>query len=167
MKNQTQQGAALIVALIFLVVMTIAGVTAMRFANIEEKLTGNSLIKGHNFQVANSELRAQLLSINTSLSAIDTLQKALAKPLPSDAEKAADPTAPMLPNTTRKSQALTAKVSNSLNTVTSSVRFLKTSVCPESSVEKFTCYTFELNSTAAAGNSQSWQSQGFDLALSK
>lgn len=168
MKKAQQNGAALVVALIFLVVMTIAGVTAMRFSNLEEKITGNVLIKNHNFQVAHSEIRAQMANINTgSVAAIDNLQQAIGQSKPTDSEKAADPTSEMLPATALKSFALSTRISNSSSTIGSSVRFLNTSLCEGSDAEKFTCYTFELNSTATAGNSRSWQSQGFTHALNQ
>lgn len=163
-----QNGAALVVALIFLVVMTVAGITAMRFSNLEEKITGNVLIKNHNFQVAHSEIRAQLLDFNTSITALDNLQKAMNQATPTSAEKAADPTSNMLPATARKSLALTKKISNSTSTVASTVRYLQEAPCEGASTTKFTCFNFELNSTAStASGSQSWQSQGFKYTLSK
>lgn len=163
-----QKGAALMVALIFLVVMTIAGITAMRFSSLEEKITGNVLIKNHNFQVAHSEIRAQLANINTgAVAAVDNLQQALNQPKPTDDEKAADVTSEMLPSTALKNLALTKRVTNSTSNINSSIRFLNTSLCEGADAEKFTCYTFELNSTASAGNSRSWQSQGFNHALNQ
>lgn len=67
-----QQGAVLIVALVFLVILTIAGVTAMRFATIEERMAGNIQFRNQAFQIAQSELRGQLRLFN-----LDQLQPLL------------------------------------------------------------------------------------------
>ncbi len=51
-----QRGAALIVALVFLVLLTIMGMTAMNFSTMEEKMAGNLKSQYTAFQAAESAL---------------------------------------------------------------------------------------------------------------
>lgn len=57
MKVSNQRGAALIVALIFLLVLTLLGVGAMRSTNLQERMAGNLRDSNLAFQAAESALR--------------------------------------------------------------------------------------------------------------
>lgn len=52
-----QQGAALFVSLIFLLLLTIIGVVGMQSAVMQEKMAGNSKFKNQSFQYAEAGLR--------------------------------------------------------------------------------------------------------------
>lgn len=53
----TQHGSALVVSLIFLVIMTIIGVTAMQSTTLEEKMAGNMVDNSMALQAAEAALR--------------------------------------------------------------------------------------------------------------
>ena len=53
----TQQGAVLVVGLIFLLIMTLLGVSSMSTSNLEEKMSGNTRDRELAFQAAESALR--------------------------------------------------------------------------------------------------------------
>ncbi|WP_339486625.1 pilus assembly PilX family protein [Pseudomonas sp. EL_65y_Pfl2_R95] len=59
---EQQQGATLLVALIFLVVLTIAGITAARFATNEERMASSNQFRNTAFQLAQTEIRSQMAS---------------------------------------------------------------------------------------------------------
>src|SRR5688572_9206262 len=52
-----QRGAVLIVALLFLVMLTLLGVTAMTSSTMEERMAGNARDNGVAFQAAEAALR--------------------------------------------------------------------------------------------------------------
>jgi len=52
-----QQGVVLIVALVLLLVLTVAGISAIRLANVEERMTGNFGDRNVAFQAAEGALR--------------------------------------------------------------------------------------------------------------
>ncbi|WP_244158162.1 pilus assembly PilX family protein [Phytopseudomonas flavescens] len=52
-----QNGMALFVSLIFLLLLTIIGVAAMRGAGMQEKMAGNTRLKNQSFQLAEAALR--------------------------------------------------------------------------------------------------------------
>lgn len=52
-----ERGASLVVALIFLIILTILGLTAMRVATMEERMSGNSRDRSLAFQAAEAALR--------------------------------------------------------------------------------------------------------------
>ena len=56
-KVYKQSGAALFVALIMLLLMTIIGVTSMKSTVLEEKMAGNMINRGFAFQAAESALK--------------------------------------------------------------------------------------------------------------
>lgn len=53
---QNQRGVVLLVALVFLLILTVAGVSAMRLANVEERMTGNFSQRNQAFQAAEAAL---------------------------------------------------------------------------------------------------------------
>lgn len=165
-----QQGATLIVALIFLVVLTVAGVTASRFATFEERMASNSQFRNQAFQQAQSEIRAQMFDFNTSQELRQPLLNAMDKPTTSKTAAAllADPTLAVLPDTTKDKQLLTPKMTD-MNLASNSVRYTQENPCDDgSSLEKFICIGFELNAKAElTGGSNSWQSQGLSFQNAK
>lgn len=56
-KSPHQQGVALVVALILLVVMTLLGLSAMRSVTLEEKMAANTFDRSVSFQAAEAALR--------------------------------------------------------------------------------------------------------------
>jgi Tfp pilus assembly protein PilV len=64
---QKQRGATLIVALIFLLILTAAGITAVKLSTTSERMASNSQFRGAAFQLAQSELNAQRLSMNGNI----------------------------------------------------------------------------------------------------
>ena len=60
-----QKGAALIISLMMLVVMTILGVSAITTTTMEEKMAGNIRNKHISFQSAESAMRAAEVVVNT------------------------------------------------------------------------------------------------------
>lgn len=150
---EKQQGATLIVALIFLLVMTAAGVTAMRFATLEERMTSNTQFSNQMFQQAQSELRAHMLEFNTNVALRAPLLLAKDQnPMPANQRTAA-----LLPDTARLPTALALKTKN----ITSeNLGFVMETGCPGSSFGKFTCLHFEMKATAAVGTASSSQTQG-------
>lgn len=61
-----QAGATLIVALIFLVVLTIAGISAMQFSTLEERMASNSQFRNETFQQTQSSIQSNLLALNAN-----------------------------------------------------------------------------------------------------
>lgn len=166
-QKKQQQGAVLIIALIFLVVLTIAGVTAARFATFEERMASNSQFRNQVFQLAQSEIRAQLLALNTSYVNKGVLLDAMgeATVVHDSAALLADPSLKVLPNTARAMHALPRKITtnNVINANKNTVRYVRQEACLGSS-QSFQCVHFEINATAEmAGGSNSWQSQGLSI----
>ncbi|WP_339080123.1 PilX N-terminal domain-containing pilus assembly protein [Pseudomonas sp. TMP9] len=163
-QSRTQKGATLIVALVFLLVLTIAGVTAMRFSTFEERMASNSQFRNQVFQQAQNELRAQLLAFNTNLANRAPLLLAINQP----AETSANLTAlPMLPKTSRLAQAVTP-ITGTL-AASNTVRYTQEKPCDDgSSVERFICIDFEMNARAELeSGTYSWQSQGITFQNNK
>ena len=55
--QRNQQGVALVMALAFLLILTIIGVTAMTTSSLQEKMAGNAQDRNMAFQAAESALR--------------------------------------------------------------------------------------------------------------
>ena len=172
MQKKQQQGATLIVALIFLVVLTVAGVTAARFATFEERMASNSQFRNQVFQLAQSEIRAHLLAFNTSFINKDILQDAMDEPtvVHSAAAKQADPTLNVLPATARAQHLLPRKITTDtiIQADRNTVRYVRKGCTSESNMGSsfgfIECLNFEINATAQlAGGSNSWQSQGLSV----
>lgn len=154
---RTQHGAVLVVALVFLVVLTVAGVTAMRFATMEERMASNVQFRNQTFQIALSELRYQLLALNQNLANRAPLLVAMGN----GAEDPASAIMKILPDSTLLPNALTAKMQNHLKV--SQVRSLtpinpgKKAICFDGSnldeENGFSCLDFELSAIAALDDS--------------
>jgi Tfp pilus assembly protein PilX len=156
-----QRGASLIVALIFLLVLTAAGLTAVRFATLEERMASNTQFRGMAHQLTQSEMRAQLRRFNTSAAGRASLlnaQNAAAHGLTAD-----QLTNLALPDTSRLPVALDAEI-DPADAVFSqhSVRFLSQRICEDgSSGDKFSCTYYEVATTARMdGGAESSQTQG-------
>ncbi|HAN55535.1 MAG TPA: hypothetical protein DCQ77_04810 [Betaproteobacteria bacterium] len=61
--KHTQQGAALITGLIFMVVLTLLAVAAMRTTSLDEKMAANALNQDAAFQAAEAALREGVLKV--------------------------------------------------------------------------------------------------------
>jgi type IV pilus assembly protein PilX len=57
MEINKQKGVVLLVSLVFLLIITIAGISAMRLSTVEEKMTGNFSDRNVAFQAAEAALR--------------------------------------------------------------------------------------------------------------
>ncbi len=158
----TQRGATLIVALIFLLVMTAAGVTAMRFATFEERMTSNTQFGNQMFQQAQSEIRSHMLEFNTNVTLRAPLLLAIDRPEISDAE--AD--AASLPRTAR-SAGLLAPNREFIQVPDNLVSFTVELPCPGSSVGIFSCLHFEMQTVAAVSTARSSQTQGITYEAAK
>ena len=55
--THSQHGSALIIGLIFLVLLTVVGITAMQTTTLEEKMAGNQRDRSVAFQAAETALR--------------------------------------------------------------------------------------------------------------
>ena len=156
-----QRGASLIVALIFLLVLTVAGLTAVRFATLEERMASNTQFRSMAHQLAQSEMRAQLRRFNTSAAGRASLlnaQNAAAHGLTAD-----QLTNLALPDTSRLPVALDAEIDPADAEFSQhSVRFLSQRICEDgSSGDKFSCTYYEVATTARmAGGAESSQTQG-------
>lgn len=153
LQPKKQQGATLIVALIFLLVMTAAGVTAMRFATLEERMTSNTQFSNQMFQQAQSELRAHLLEFNTNVALRAPLLLAKDQDLMPEDQR----TPALLPNTALLPTPLALKTKDITN---ENLGFVMEIPCTGSSVEKFSCLHYEMKATAELGTANSSQTQG-------
>ena len=154
--KQRQQGATLIVALVFLVVLTAAGVTAMRFASVEERMASNSQFRNQTLQLVQSELRAQLLAFNQNLAN----RAPLLASMNISADNVTD-TELLAIGRTRGLAVAQAQLPG-VTTTKNLVSFMSEKPCEDgSNVEKYSCLDFELNvQINNAGGASSWQSQG-------
>lgn len=69
---QTQEGAVLIVALIILLAMTLIGVTTMRTANLEEKMSANNMNNNKSLHASESAVDAALRDTNNIVTALNS-----------------------------------------------------------------------------------------------
>jgi len=68
---QKERGVVLVISLIFLLVMTLIGLTGMKTSVLEEKMTGNSRNQGLAFQSAETALHGAELYLNSVVTASD------------------------------------------------------------------------------------------------
>ncbi|MDH1007858.1 PilX N-terminal domain-containing pilus assembly protein [Pseudomonas nicosulfuronedens] len=154
---RTQQGAGLIVALVFLAVLTIAGITAARLTNMEERMAGNSQFRGLTYQNAQSEIRSQMAAYNANLLG--------RKPLLDAANQSADAISGFPDR--RRTVAVDAILTNA-NITTNTIRFMNKGICEGASVGKFECSGYEINSASRLDNgASSNQVQGIYFINSK
>lgn len=67
-----QRGATLIVSLILLLVLTIVGLSAIEGVNLQSQMARNSQFQVQSYQVALSEIQAQLAALEIDLGPLDT-----------------------------------------------------------------------------------------------
>lgn len=87
--RNSQAGASLIVALVFLLVLTVAGIAAVNTATNEERMASSSQFRGTTYQWAQSEAQAHLLRFNANVANRAPLLLALDANPATTAEKAA------------------------------------------------------------------------------
>lgn len=155
-----QRGATLLVALIFLLVMTIAGISAMRFATFEEHMASNTEVSNEMFQQAQSEIQAHLLNFNSNYEEFEALDNA--KNAPTDTgDPEADPMLKSLPTDVDVKQPIELSVISPANIdANNTLRYIKPVVCPGGTIGVFECDAFEMQITAFIGTAKSWQTQG-------
>lgn len=71
MFNVKQDGSALIICMIFLLLLTILGVSSMQSATMQEKMVGNAVEENRAFQAAEGALRAGEANVQASSASID------------------------------------------------------------------------------------------------
>jgi type IV pilus assembly protein PilX len=64
--GRRQDGAVLVVALIFLLLVTLIGVSSMQNATLQEKMAGSVALKNRSFQVAEASLRLGENAVQTN-----------------------------------------------------------------------------------------------------
>lgn len=161
---ENQHGATLLVALIFLVVLTAAGITAARFATNEERMASSNQLRNTAFQLGQTELRSQLANFGSQANR-GPLQTAIDR---TQANATTEPNATMrqrFPDL-RIFASLTALTSAQSLTQTNQLRSLGTVDCASLgggySFESFTCRQYEINARSTlAGSAYSDQTQGF------
>lgn len=142
-----QQGATLIVALVFLLILTVAGVTAVRLSTNSEHMASNSQFRGSAFQLAQSELKAQVFNMNTNVASRQPLLDAKARPLEATARYPERRAALGLAPRIAEANLTQATNTNSLGSVDCLL------FGDGTSAEKFNCDQFELTtrSTLTSG----------------
>jgi len=156
-----QRGASLIVALIFLLVLTAAGITAVRFATLEERMASNTQFRAMAQQLAQSEIRAQLQLFNGGAAGRAPLLSAQGAAAHALSDEQREILA--LPATSRQPVAPDAVIdSDAADFSRHDVRFLRQAPCEDgSSTKLFTCTFFEVATTARMnGGAESSQHQG-------
>lgn len=153
--KKKQHGATLIVALVFLLILTAAGITAVRLSTTEERMASNSQFRGASFQLAQSEIKAQLLSFNQNVANRTPLQAAM------DKESAAIARFP----DRLADQTLTAQINSAGLIQSSKVNFMAKPDCATlglgDSFESFSCRQYEMTMRSTlTGGAYSEQVQG-------
>lgn len=135
-----EHGATLIVALVFLLILTAAGITAVKLSTTSERMASNTQFRGSSFQLAQSELNAQRLSMQGNIANRAPLQMAMNQPLQA---------IPRFPER-REAQVLVPQMNIQNLIQTSTVNSLGSIDCMAlgegTSAENFTCNQFELTS---------------------
>ncbi len=136
-----QQGAALIVGLVLLMVLTILAISTMRTATLGLLMAGNAQYKERAFQLAETGLRDAVNQINNGVLTLDTTEG------------------------WQSLGALTGSVDDSGDEYVVDLRFIRAGDPPPGSSQggEITALYFEMTSTGrtVARNAKSVQSQGF------
>ena len=161
LSRSRQQGASLIVALIFLVVLTAAGITAVRLATNEERMAGSSQARGSVFQLSQSEINAQMFRFNTGVAARQDLLDARDVTTNSETDTTMLARFPQI----KDFLDLTAISTTANTTFDTKVRILGQFDCGTlglgDSFEQFTCRNYEMTADARLANgTYSEQTQG-------
>lgn len=156
----SNRGSALVMSMIFLVVLTIAGITAMRFASLEENMAANSQMQAYVFQQAQSEIQTHLHHFGTAagLNRLNELD------LQNYNKENNQDKLKYLPVTASKVKSLDPVPGETIQHSDSrDIRFIRDGMCGDgSSIGKFVCidYEFSVEAEVDAGT-KSEQTQGF------
>lgn len=161
--SNSQNGSSLIIALVFLGVLTAAGIAAFTLSTTEERMSSNAQFRGAAFQTTYSEIRAQIEHMRKDATRIDSV-RAFDQPRVS-------PIDTKLPE---KRQPL-ANLAGRLNSThvpagdtTVNLTYLGERVAESSSLDKFYNYAFELNVRRdLSSGAYSDQVQGFNIQMPK
>lgn len=156
----SNRGSALVMSMIFLVVLTIAGITAMRFASLEENMAANSQMQAYVFQQAQSEIQTHLHHFGTAagLNRLNELD------LQKHTKEEDQNTLKYLPVTASKEKSLDPVPGETIKHIDSRhIRFIRDGMCGTGdSIEKFVCIDYELRVEAEVdAGTKSEQTQGF------
>jgi len=66
-----QQGATLLVSLVMLLILTLVGLSAVENVNLQTHMARNSQFSIHSYQIALSEIRAQLKDLETDIAPLN------------------------------------------------------------------------------------------------
>lgn len=157
-QKNSSQGSTLIIALVFLLVLTVAGITAMRFSSMEETMAGNSQSRNYVFQQATSEIYWNLSEFANATNALGRNQLLKAKEVSGNVDADAQRT---LPATAKPAVGIASKFDNIAEE--NFLSYLSEAPCEDgSSVESFVCIQYEIDVTAQVDNgATSQQVQGF------
>lgn len=81
-RPDTQRGAALVVGLILLMVLTVLAISVMRTATLELTMAGNAQFRENAFQLAESGIQAVIRSAEAGAINLDAVGDCPAKPVP-------------------------------------------------------------------------------------
>lgn len=166
----TSRGSALVMSMVFLLVLTIAGITAMRFASLEERMAANSQASAHVLQQAQSEIQTQLRHLATAAgrNQLNRLDHQNLKFSINGAENASEllKYMPSSASVVRPlAAASTVTAANKIANINDNrqIRFLRDGNCADgSSIGQFICIDFEIEVEAELENGvYSHQAQGF------
>lgn len=161
--SNSQNGSSLIIALVFLGVLTAAGIAAFTLSTTEERMSSNAQFRGAAFQTTYSEIRAQIGHMRKDATRIDSV-RAYDRPKIS-------PVDPNMPEKRLPLEDLTSRLNSSNipgGTTTVDLTYLGERVAESSSLDKFYNYAFELNvRRELSGGAYSDQVQGFNIQMPK
>lgn len=83
---RAQQGMVLLVSLVFLLLLTMIGISSMQNATMQEKMAGNVKLRNESFQVAEAALRVGENAVALSTYSLDTCANVSACAPPSATE---------------------------------------------------------------------------------
>ncbi|GMU75912.1 MAG: hypothetical protein AMXMBFR45_14030 [Gammaproteobacteria bacterium] len=81
-QHRQQRGAALIVGLVMLMVLTVLAISAMRTATLDLVMAGNAQLRENAFQLADSGIRATLRRVEANAINLDLVPPCPASPRP-------------------------------------------------------------------------------------
>lgn len=164
-----QQGSALLMCMIFLLVLSLMGVAVMRIAGMEESMAGNSQAASYLFQQVQSEISQEIRTLNQQQGR-DFLQALDYQQLPKQKDQAGSDTARLTQYWPASASVAVPIQGNSLggdfyvqHIEAKTLRFIREGTCMDgSSIEHFICSDFELEVSARLSNGMSSQQvQGF------
>jgi len=140
-----QTGAALIVSLIILSVLTVIGVSALSRTKLEGMMSHNYKYSMKVFQATESAIEKVIISGDVGGAGVNDnpFYSADADPLITAMNAGLDDVSTVVTNT-NIDQSNTAPINT-----TSTVSYKGTSVCPETSYDELVCYVFDITATAS------------------